>query len=646
MLRWRFPHGINLTPTGHNNTAIEMFLDNIVDSLTREVLQNSLDAHNENVSKPVKVTIEKLKIKTNEIPGISAVENALEEAKKMWEELENEDTIKYLSEFEETISNEHIDILKISDYNTTGLNEKSYNSLIVGNGYSQKNSEDSAGSKGIGKAAPFAASKLRMVFYNTVPTKNREKSAGIMNFVSFYKDKKRNDITQERSTYAEKNQNYIDGQTVFNSIKRDKNEFGTDLFVLGLKDFNWKESVLLSTVNNFLLSIFEGDLEVVAFGVVLNKDTLHDVLEKLKEYKMVRKEKIDFENTLKYYDVLTNKETISFEFDERFDKYEFIEKSSDGLLKLLKHEPANRSVLQTRKAGMKIYERKNINGHINFTGVFQAKGSRLNAFLKEMENANHDKWSPDRLIKGKKKIAENLLKDLFQWYKEVVKASYELESSDEVEAFGVKDLLPMRDNEEKNQEKIDSGIQNKVESFKLVKKDKKSSVNDGDKKEDVFKKIADEIDGGKGDSSGLGSDRKGQGGGGNPDQTHGTGVDEGDNGGNEKKVIGQREINIGTLGKVKVKVVEIDSSLGEYKFICIPFKSFNNIKISLDYIGADGDAFKLDIINVASNDVSTNLVGNDIYLEDIRKDKPIVIEFKTRNKLRMKMGASIYEIKN
>ena len=50
---WLFPHGENLTKTGHNNSSIEAFLDNIGKSLTREVIQNSLDAKNNINEKPV-----------------------------------------------------------------------------------------------------------------------------------------------------------------------------------------------------------------------------------------------------------------------------------------------------------------------------------------------------------------------------------------------------------------------------------------------------------------------------------------------------------------------------------------------------------------------------------------------------------------
>lgn len=125
MAEWKIPHGIGLTPNGHNNTAIEMFLDNIVDSLTREVIQNSLDANDESLDKPVIVEFSKFEITKDSIPGYTDINDfALPKAKKYWEEKNNKDTLDYLKLFNQTLNSDTIDVLKISDYNTKGLKQK------------------------------------------------------------------------------------------------------------------------------------------------------------------------------------------------------------------------------------------------------------------------------------------------------------------------------------------------------------------------------------------------------------------------------------------------------------------------------------------------------------------------------------------
>ena len=89
--RWMFPHGKDLTPRGVNDPAINSFLDNVIDSLTREVIQNSLDAKIKENDNPVEVTFDEGVIKTEEIPGVEDIRNALPKAIRFWEKKGNID---------------------------------------------------------------------------------------------------------------------------------------------------------------------------------------------------------------------------------------------------------------------------------------------------------------------------------------------------------------------------------------------------------------------------------------------------------------------------------------------------------------------------------------------------------------------------
>ncbi|HLR66908.1 MAG TPA: hypothetical protein VK105_07200 [Virgibacillus sp.] len=648
MQKWKFPYGVDLTPTGHNNTAIEMFLDNIVESLTREVIQNSLDAQNTEVNEPVLVTFDFNNITRNRIPDIQAINKSLRKAKEMWEEKGDKDTLKFLNHFEEAFNQPKIPLLKISDYNTTGLNQKSYESLIVGSGYSQKSSEASAGSKGIGKAAPFAASDLRMVFYNTVSQEGYEKSAGIMNFVSYYRNKKNNEITQERASYVDDKEDFIDGQFTFNYPHRAISDFGTDLFIIGLKDIKkWEDKIILSTLNNFLLSIFNNDLKIRVADTELNSKNLKKTLDELKKLGLNTEEKATFENTLRYYDVITNENALTFNLDNRFDKYPFIDNSEDGILTILDHEPANRMVLQTREAGMKIYERNRISGNINFSGVFQATGKEFNAFLKDMENANHDKWSPDRLHGSDKKDAENLLTDLLQWYKQIVKENYETKSTGEVGAFGVNDLLPVQTKDDAEEEKKDSGIRNKIQEISISRKEPTIPFKDGDSEEGQLTEVIDQTENGPGNSSGKGSNQQGQSGGDSPDPHYGGGPDHGEYGGQGENTSNESQKLVGPSRAFRLKVIEIDSTEGKYRILAFPKKSMKKIKIELKYVGADGKSYNIKLLNAESDTTLPSIINNTtIQLESIKKNKNFNIDFNTKSNLRMKMEALIYEVKS
>lgn len=651
MKKWTFPHGEDLTPTGANNTAIEIFLDTIADSLTREVIQNSLDAHNSNASNPVIVEFTFYEIDSSKVPGINQIKDfALPRSFKMWEEINNEDTLKFLNRFSDTLNKDTVKVLKISDYNTRGLNEKNYKSLVLGNAYSEKDDGNSGGSKGIGKAAPFAASDLRMVFYNTVPTQDAPKSAGVMNFVSFEYDEEGKKITQERATYFEEGKKFISEQIESKFGKRGQDEYGTDLFILGLKQFeeSWSDKILLSVVNNFLISVMNNELEVIVDGDKLNSTNLNEKMAHLEELKLKGEEKAVFSSTLNYYDVMTNPDTLKFNFDARFKGYSFYENEEDATLYLLQHEPANRTVMQTRKAGMKIYDRNRISGNINFSGVFQATGNKLNAFLKDMENANHNTWSTDRLAGNSRKEAERLLTDLLQWYKEKVKESYEVSGENEIDAFGVNDLLPLNENKESKDNAVkDSGIKNKIENISMKKKTTKPELNsdDGDKESDLLDRDLEEAGISDGEGSGYGGGNNGSGGG-NDTPTSG-GSEKGNKGedseGDKNNI--EKEKRISASDSVSFKIIGLNPNEGQYRIVGKAHKKMKLTDIVFKYVGADGKTYSIKLLSASSKNHPVTLNRNALRLNKVSKGDHLFIDFTVDSKLRMKMEGTVYEIK-
>lgn len=650
MNQWRFPHGEGLTPTGVNNTSIEIFLDNIADSLTREVIQNSLDAHNPEISNPVKVEFDFYEVKTSTIPGIDRIKNfALANAFKMWRKINNTDTLSFLERFEKVLNEETISVLKISDYNTKGLNQKNYESLVLGNAYSEKDNENSAGSKGIGKAAPFAASDLRMVFYNTVPTNDNPKSAGVMNFVSFEFDEEGKQITQERATYFEEGKNFIPNQLVFETAEREEDQFGTDIYILGLKQFeeSWTERILLSIVDSFLISIMNNELEVMIDDKIINHSTLATRMEELKELNLKGDEKAVFNSTLNYYDVMTNPNSIKRHLDSRFKEYPFCEKPEDATLYLLQHEPANRTVLQTRKVGMKIYERNRISGNINFTGVFQATGNKLDAFLKDMENANHNTWSIDRMTGKDRKVAEKLLSDLLRWYKDEAKGAYEVTGEANIEAFGVSDLLPLNEGNNDNNEKKDSGIKNKIENIKIKKKTRKSDLTagNGDDEDKFLERTLEEAGIGHGDESGQNA-RGGKNGGGQGGH-HGLGDNKGNKGEDSvgDRAVITKEKRVASSDSLSVKILSLNPSEGKYRIVGKANKKAKLLEVALKSVGADGKVYSIKILNSNSQTLSVTHTSNAIKIHNIKKGERINIDFVIKSKLRMKMEGTVYEIK-
>lgn len=119
MKKWYFPYGKDIEPESVNNVRIEIFKYNILESLSREVCQNSLDAVLDE-NRPVKVTFEEKEIDVNKIPDIkSFIEEVIPPSRTTWENDNNAQ--EFLDTYESTLNNNKIKVLKISDYNTIGL---------------------------------------------------------------------------------------------------------------------------------------------------------------------------------------------------------------------------------------------------------------------------------------------------------------------------------------------------------------------------------------------------------------------------------------------------------------------------------------------------------------------------------------------
>ena len=635
---WVFPHGKDLTPRGVNDPAINSFLDNVIDSLTREVIQNSLDAKIRENNNPVIVSFEFSKIKTNDIPKINRIsEFALPKAEEFWRKKGNAGTRDYLNSFREVLESDEIRVLKISDFNTYGLNERSYDALVLGNGYTEKIDENAAGSKGIGKAAPFAISDLRMVFYNTVPTEVKPRHVGVMNFVSFnFDEKDESIITQERALFQEKGISYIPGQISFNSKNREDNQFGTDIFILGVREIedDWEKKILLSTVNNFLVSILDNKLIVKVNDKCLNEENVKEIIEELADFKKTQEENKIFKNTLNYFDALTNENRKEFNLDERFKKYPFINSENDGKLILLKREDANRSILQTRISGMKIYDRKNISGNILFTGVFRAVGTDLDKFLKSLENTNHTDWSPDQASTENRKLARRLLKDLFDWFKETVKDAYEQSVDEVIDAIGMSDFLPLLTDEGTGEEQKESGIKKTIDSIKIKRNTKKNlSYSSYENSEEGIDSVLGELELDTTSSSNSKSKNKKS---------------------VKKKSVLQRLNLRNRLRKEElvesteffgIKLVALNSKEGLYRCILKPKNSCKEIELRINYVGEDGSALEATIAEVKSTTNKVKLKDSQIRVLNIKKNTLTLLDLKVDSSLLLKMEGQIYEVK-
>lgn len=442
--KWYFPNGKNLEKVSAANAAVETFNDHKIESLAREIVQNSLDASNSN--KPVLVEFNLFSIKQAEVPGSQEFQQEIIPlAQQTWAgDLKTKNLLKRMAD---TLDQPIVNVLKISDYQTTGLNPKNWQSLIEQTGSSVKENDNSGGSFGIGKGAPFAVSDLRMVFYNTKTNDIAAQSIGVSKFVSF--DLADGNTTQGTGYYGANENVPFEEDVIFDPKRRTEN--GTDVYVMGfnITDFpNWQEQIILSILDNFLVAIFDQELHVKVGNQMISKRTLPKLIEHVKANKELASKYVDL---ISYYQVLTDPNHLVIKMP---GFAEIPLAKNEAVLILSNQTLNNRKVLMTRKMGMKIFNRDHISAILQFSGVFHATGVELNGYLKSLENPNHDKWSVDRAQDLKK--AKSLLDDIYQFIETEVVKNFAEKATEEVDAFGINNFLPNDLDKLKNDDAVKS----------------------------------------------------------------------------------------------------------------------------------------------------------------------------------------------
>lgn len=632
MRKWYFPYGKDIEKESVNNARIETFKDDVLGSLAREICQNSLDARRDQ-DNPVRVSFTLKEIQTNQIPDKASFEEIIGLSRETW--VMDQKAQEFLTRYESLLGQENIHVLKISDYNTSGLEGPKWDALIEKAGTSYKEDIGSAGSFGIGKAAPFASSDLRMVFYNTRLVDRSIKSIGVTKFISF--DMEDGNTAQGVGYLGSHNKNPMLDETNFGFSRRE--EAGTDIFIIGFNQGKkWKEEIKNSILENFMIAIHQKHLVVDVDEISIDKESLGDLIDDLKLKK--------FNELKNYYSVLRDPRTQEIYLDDRFSKYGF--KSEDAILLLSSgldndRSKINRSVLMTRKAGMKILDRKNISGSIQFNGIFQARGDEINNILKEMENPSHTAWIPDR-YREDPSLGEDLLKDIYHFMKDNVKKHFEEKIENMVDAFGISDFLPNKPSKQSGKDHNES-MEIKLKEPKLKKRKKRSStkenVLDAKEVESIMKKtkVLEDEDGQAGPGFENTEEVEGKGG----DFTAGLGEEAGKNKENSegKELKTKSNKSFKESNNYEVKIIELDPNEGRYSVFIKGRKTSNKLKIELKVIGESGYGYAENILEARSSEGDLELDKNSFIYEGHDGVKKVSIRLATKR--RVKMGVKIYE---
>lgn len=629
---WYFPSNNYGTVTGIGEAGIETFRGSPYCSLAREICQNSMDARAD-FSKPVIIEFSSFSINSNDIPKYNALYEAVNSCLSFWTEQNNKKTIDFFKKAKTTLEKSKIDVLRISDFNTTGLkgSDKEFNTpwhnLVKASGVSGK--EGSAGgSYGIGKAAPFVCSDIRTLFYATKDIDGLTAFQGIAKLVSFrekgiFKDK--DSITSGTGYYSADKKNNPLRKCISIDPNYKREECGTDIFVVGFrKTSDWKTEIISSILEEFLIAIFNNELIVKIDDTEINASNLGEIIEQYRD-----KAKFAYN----YYQVLTDENTSIIE-------YEFPGLGKIELRILIKQE-LHRKVMMCRRNGMKIFDKANISGTIQFAGICTLKGERINEYFREMENPQHNAWEPERHTTDSKTKAKSNISALYKFVKNSVIELGKKTTVDEIDAEGMGEYFADTafsdtDNQDKNETLSDSTSNIEINVSEKTNEQigyEESLDIDDEYNEDVNNDDVDNFD--TGDTGSKNTHDDDQNGNNNGD---GFGSGDGDNPGTNGDGDNPYTINLldsideekaKPIGTMSVRLFLTDKDKNIYKLIFVPKKNSGRGYLQISLSG-EQNSVKASITGATEQKTNTPLIckGNKIYLDNIEKNVKNKIQFR------------------
>lgn len=624
--KWAFASSGGTGREGISDSGIETFRGNPIMALAREICQNSLDAGV--ADKTVKIEFSLDYIKRNEFPDADNFRIILQKCKNAWSKGNYIKTIDFIDEAIQIIDSNEIPVLRISDFNTTGLrgsNETSdtdWFNLVKAKGVSSKDGF-SGGSYGIGKFATFACSSLRTVIYSTLDINGYKATQGVTKLVSFNLSDSEDNPNDSLSTgfYGVDNMMPIRDCLSF-SKDFHRTEPGTDIYVAGYKsEFikEWDAVIIKEILDNYFYAIYKGTLEVIVNGVKVNNSTLLEISQQYSKRLS--------ETTKEYINLLYNSKTHWFHED-------YLGSGEVSLGILILEENAPGKVAMIRKPWMKIKDQDKISDFIPFVGVLVIEDNNLNTFLRKAENPQHNKWESSLVTNKKdKELVSKLISGFRPFISEKLRSLVSQDNVEKLEIQGASEFIPLQEDEEDGSK---ANIETLTPVTKVREIKKKATVKTTIKN-DVYGDLeVEEISDGKYD----GTENVVQ----IPD--HGNGSNSGG--------INKGDVEVGTEdGDQKIRKLTLVGTQ-ELKFLCInkkenlyrlfikPQFSADNCHVKIYQLDEQGEKSSINIIEAKRNNANLIYSLNKIEIGSITKDIIESLDFKVDKKDYFSVEVEIY----
>ena len=444
-ISWRFPPLSGGTRQGYTNNDIEVFKgQELFDNLTREICQNSLDAHLETTDAPVKVVFEFRQINMAQYDVFSEYGECLKGCRNYWGDEMDAKLSRFVTGAETTLQQETIPVLIASDYHTKGLSgshsgklSSSWEALTGSDGISVKSDENSAGSYGIGKNAPFACSSLSMVFYNTLAEDNESAFIGVARLATLLNSDGK--PTQRVGKYQNNDEENEIWKPIFDTDTnafRDcftRTERGTDVIIVGFtQSKDWVKNITNAVLKNFFVAISEGRL------IVELKDST--------EHHMINADTL----SRLFFDLSNNQEMIAttqlYKAFTTPDCKEFLEvlEPDDVEVYIKSDSSYKRTIANFRATGMLVGTYfKRIFQH--YAAVVIVRGQKLGELLKDTEPPRHNKWDYKQIEssdKEKRTLAKRSIQEIDTFVLNLLKDQFEIVTEDTIDAAGIGEYIP------------------------------------------------------------------------------------------------------------------------------------------------------------------------------------------------------------
>lgn len=402
---------------GFNEGAIDIFQGHGLQSLIREVIQNSSDARDSS-NQPVEVAFSVFSVNPQDSMVFHQLSPWLQRA---WDadpprpgqddDLAQERHGFYRRALQQLSPGMSVQVLAVHDFNTTGLRGPTnytkapgpWWKLVRSTGSSLKTNAGAAGSFGHGSKAPFAFSGARAVFYYT---HFEENGASVQRFQgksileSMQSPNDADTFTSNTGYFGTgeaKSPEPITGSGVPQWLAADREKFGegygTSIAIVlpqlhSIDDF-WENSKVAVTTN-FAPAVMEDRIRVhLGSGESINSDTIRAVFREIDRTKLDDLPKIRLESA----------ETVLFGLHEAkifdgFGEVDLFWRTGDGI--------STRKVGIARSAGMLITrDAENLKGQFGSTEPFDlfvwVRPGPGNVLLRNLENPAHDAFEFDRI---------------------------------------------------------------------------------------------------------------------------------------------------------------------------------------------------------------------------------------------------------